>query len=61
MTIRGSGNRWTVLRNELGRGRRADGSIAEVIERGGKVVLIFLVLRFLLADGVLADDGTEAL
>jgi len=58
---RNIGDSRAVLRNELGRGWRANGGIAEVIERGGEIGLVLLVLGFLLADGILADDGTDPL
>lgn len=49
------------MRNELGRWRGANGDKAEVIERGSKSSLVFPVLCFFLANGVLAYDGAKAL
>jgi hypothetical protein len=45
--------------NYGGKGRRW--GIPEVIEGGGRVGVVFLVLRFLLSDGVLVDDGGKPL
>jgi hypothetical protein len=50
-----------VLRNELGRQGGSDGSVAEVVERGGEIGLVLFLFLLYLADGVLADDFTKPL